>query len=43
MLINEFTGEIYNNVLHAMVTIVSDMVHYKKCRTMKMLSIRKYE
>lgn len=39
---NDFTGEVYNSLIHAMITIIHDMVKCRNCRTIKMLSIRKY-
>ena len=43
MWINTFTGEIYLSMVDAFKTIISDMVHIKKCRTIKMFSIRKFD
>lgn len=43
MLFNNFTGEIYDNLFHAVITIIDDMIHYKSCRTPKMLSVSKYD
>ena len=40
--INLYTGEIYQNFKHAFFTVVSDMKHYKKCRTLKMLHIKRF-
>lgn len=39
--INLYTGETYQNLKHAIFTIVSDMKHYKNCRTLKMLRIKR--
>lgn len=39
MYMNNYTGEVYDNLLHAIKTIVSDMIRYPKCRTAEMLSI----
>lgn len=36
---NNLTGELYKNLAHALKTIVSDMIHFEKCRTIKMFSI----
>ena len=41
--INLYTGEIYQNLKHALFTIVSDMKHYKECRTLKMLHIKRFQ
>lgn len=38
---NAFTGELYENLFHAIKTIISDMIHYKTCRTIKMFHLRK--
>lgn len=43
MWINNFTGELYNNLFHALATIVVDMVHFPACRTLKMLDIKPYK
>lgn len=43
MWINNYTGELYSNLHHALVTIVSDMIHFPKCRTWQMLNIRPYK
>ena len=37
--INNYTGEIYKNLFHAIITIISDMIHCPGCRTFKMLNI----
>lgn len=42
MYMNNYTGEVYDNLLQAIKTIVSDIIHVKKCRTIKVLSISKY-
>ena len=39
--INNYTGEIYKNLFHAVITIISDMIHCPGCRTFKMLNISK--
>ena len=36
---NNYTGEIYRNLYHAITTIISDMIHYPGCRTLKMFNI----
>lgn len=36
---NKCTGEIYKSVSHALKTIISDMAHYKGCRTIKMFKV----
>lgn len=41
MYMNNYTGEVYDNLLHAIKIIVSDMIHCPKCRTAKMLSVSK--
>lgn len=38
-LVNNYTGEVYLNLFHAIVTIASDMKHFPKCRTIKMLNV----
>lgn len=38
---NNYTGELYISLLNAFTTIIADMIHNKKCRTIKMLSISK--
>lgn len=43
MWINNFTGEVYRNITHMVVTIISDMVKCKACRTLKMLDVCRYE
>lgn len=42
MYINNFTGEVYDNLFHAIKTIISDMAHIKSCRTLKAFSISRY-
>lgn len=39
MLVNNFTGELYDSIFHALKTIVSDMMHCPKCRTLKMFDL----
>lgn len=39
--INNYTGELYKNLFHAIWTIALDMIHYPKCRTIKMLNIKR--
>lgn len=41
--INVYTGELYHNLNHAVTTIVRDMIHYPKCRTIKMFAVIKYK
>ena len=41
--INNYTGELYRNLFHAISTIISDMRYYPKCRTIKMLNISRYK
>ena len=43
MWINSFTGELYNNLYHALKTIISDMIIFPKCRTLEMFNIRPYK
>lgn len=43
MWINDFTGELYSSLYHAVCTIFSDMVHYPKCRTWKMFKIKQFK
>ena len=38
---NNCTGELYRDLRHAIKTIISDMVQYPKCRTIKMFSLKK--
>lgn len=42
MWINNYTGEVYDNLRHAVVTIVRDMIHYPACRTIEMLNISRF-
>lgn len=42
MWINNFTGEVYNSLRHAVVTVIRDMIRYPACRTIKMLDISKF-
>lgn len=42
MYINDYTGELYTSLFHAIKTIISDMIHFPKCRTIKMFKIKKY-
>ena len=42
MWISDFTGELYDNLLHALITIVRDMIKIKACRTVRMFAIRRY-
>lgn len=42
MLINNYTGEIYKSVFHAIRTIIGDMKVYPKCRTFKMFNLSKW-
>lgn len=41
--INNFTGEVYTSLIHAIRTVFSDMKHYPKCRTWKMWNIRRLQ
>lgn len=41
MYMNNYTGEVYDNLLHAIKTMISDMIRYPECRTSKMLSVSK--
>lgn len=38
---NTYTGELYRNLGHAIKTIISDMVHCRKCRTIKMFKLER--
>ena len=38
-LINNYTGEIYTDRLHAIAAIMRDLLHYKACRTLKMFNV----
>ena len=40
--INNYTGEIYKSLWHVITTIARDMVLCPKCRTIKVLSISKF-
>lgn len=40
--INNYTGELYRNLRHAIITIIRDIKFYPKCRTIKMLSVSRY-
>ncbi|MBP5311884.1 MAG: hypothetical protein J6112_03520 [Clostridia bacterium] len=37
--INNYTGEIYRSLIEAAKTIIEDMKHFPKCRTIKMLNV----
>lgn len=39
--VSEVTGEVYRSFWHAITTIISDMIHYKMCRTTRMFRIRR--
>ncbi len=39
---NNFTGEVYDSLVIAILTIISDMVHYRACRTTKIFDIERY-
>lgn len=41
MYVNNFTGELYTSVWHAIRTIIEDMYYFPQCRTWKMLNIRR--
>ena len=43
MWINTLTGEIYSGIAEAIRTIISDMMHIKACRTIKMLSVKRFD
>lgn len=38
---NKCTGELYRNLFHAITTIIWDMIHYPKCRTLEMFKLEK--
>ena len=40
--INNFTGEVYKSLPHAISTIIKDAIHYKNCRNIKMLNIKRH-
>ena len=40
---NMYTGELYRNLLHAVVTILTDMVRLPQCRTRAMWQIARYK
>lgn len=42
MWISDFTGELYDSLRHALLTIVRDMSKVKACRTVRMFAIRRY-
>ena len=39
---NQFTGELYYNIWHAITSVVADMIHFKPCRTVEMLHITRW-
>lgn len=41
--VSNYTGEVYRDLNHALRTIISDIVHYPKCRTIKMFWISRLE
>lgn len=43
MWINDYTGELYNSIFHAVVTMVKDAIYYPKCRTWKAFKISRYK
>ncbi len=40
--VNDYTGELYENLFKALATIISDMIHFPSCRTIKMLNISRW-
>lgn len=42
MWISDFTGELYDSLWHALITIARDMLKIKACRTIRMFAIRRY-
>ena len=38
---NTYTGELYENLRHAIRCIVSDFIHDPKCRTIRMFGLEK--
>lgn len=40
--ISDCTGEIYSSFWHMIKTIIMDMIHYPKCRTIEMFNVRRY-
>ena len=42
MWINEFTGELYMNLWHAMTTMLADLIRCPQCRTWKFFNISRY-
>lgn len=39
--VNNYTGQLYRNMFHAIREIIFDMKNYPKCRTIKMLNVSK--
>lgn len=39
--INNYTGECYKSLVHAVIAIILDLIHYPVCRTLQMFSIKK--
>lgn len=39
---NQFTGELYYNIWHAITSVVADMIYFKSCRTVEMLHITRW-
>lgn len=42
MWINNYTGEVYDNLRQAIVTIVRDVIRCPACRTIRMINIHTY-
>lgn len=43
MYINMTTGEVYDDLRHAIKTIIHDIIKYPLCRTFKMFYVRRLE
>ena len=38
---NLYTGEIYHNLAHAMISIIQSMIHFPACRSVQMFRLEK--
>lgn len=41
--INNYTGELYISIYHALKTVIMDFFRVPACRTLKLFSISKYD
>jgi len=39
--VNNYTGELYSNLFSAFKCIIFDIIHYPKCRTIKIFNLKK--